>query len=1523
MSERSPSRYALGRGTEPAAEASFLRNFVNQWWFESGLEDEIRRMAIRTERTFAGRYPPVEGYNPFEDREALRGFENNLHFFRDSRSPAETEAIKRWVLESKRRQEELEAMVGHNLNVSGFLAGILTPGNILTGPLGIGRGFVRGALTGAAQGVLGEAIDSGIRQATMPAETAGNPPVTIAGAAIFGAALGGAIGKFIDMQALGRFDVAQARLEAWQQQSAAGVPASQRVLPDFPDRPPDMAPPPPPTMRPRGEGEVPVPEPRVETPSAAAPPPPPAPPAPPPPAPEPRPPEPSPNAAFMEQWASSRALADRDGLTQEIEARSRRGETETKIAKALLPDEPLPVAKEIVRDVRATLGFPDPETRVEFEAWLRSAEGSEARMKRLESEIGAILRELEGAEGAEARRLILEFNRRMDQMAALADEAETPASTAPREVAESVATAAREASESIAAIRSASEADMPPEAPRMAADAPEALPATQVAETPSDASTGLPGPVAAPSGAPPPPPRQPPVGMRMPKQPSENADRIAPGALLDKLRWRQMPWHYLKNLPKGLIPEDLRQRVSQAADLLADSPGLHYVGERLGWRPEQSVENAVKVLSARLMRANRALTDAWFAHLGVERSGAGTMGQIARRLTTVHQRVAGGEGKMTWSEFNREVGMALAQGSHPDPNVMRAMKAHREFYDWYQQQAIDLGLLLTPEKLASRIQSRAAILNRIEQQQLPELARMLDKAEAAEAKRGPRHRTLMTPEMKKAWDDTIAELRQVSEDMNRATEGWTRLLSGQDLEAYRALVERRRTLAAQLQDLRKAAGQDTEPVTQRLREKIDHLLNLADELHVKLDADRELQERMARMGEKADQAYVPHVWMPEAIARDPSGLAEIIAKDWVQRQKFGWEQVRPDVVQLRADALVANMAGGGPGDALRAVLVRWNTIRGMTPDEAASKADAIVRPLLPSLRESGWNRLKREVQSLRGKDGDREWTLEQRMIVSKALEDAEVPLTIKNNGETFGTGIVDAIFDVDSTARTQMDFGSGKGHAESRTITAATADLAPWLHLNADELALQYHRTMAPLLETARRFGDANLTRFIEALRHDLTSEGVPLQVQDRIVGALTDLRDVVADRYGMPSDPTLWTPRILRMQMQFAVLTQMGKAVLSAVTDLGRTGWAIGFREMFGTVLDAVAKERKGLKMAMAEADEMGAAAEMVLMSRAHEIAGIHPGDFGRTKVERFFDRASNTLNLVNLLAPWTDLIKRFTGAVLQSQIVKDSVAMAEGTITPERLKILRERVSDEMALRIAAAWDAQGRPSHGRLALASTPGWQDQEAAQALRGAIARVTETAVPTPGAADRPLFMREPWGRMVFLYRGFALGATQRVLGAALQERDKRALSGITAMIALAWLVEGGRQSPHERHPIMSFERLYSAVERSGVMGILTDVNTMVEVYSGNQLGARPLLGLDPEPWNKNPNWVRLAGTATLGGAPALEPWMQAIWAFTSDEATGSQQAAAVRRLILFNNLLYWDGLVSSIQRDVGSTLEGK
>ena len=46
-----------------------------------------------------------------------------------------------------------------------------------------------------------------------------------------------------------------------------------------------------------------------------------------------------------------------------------------------------------------------------------------------------------------------------------------------------------------------------------------------------------------------------------------------------------------------------------------------------------------------------------------------------------------------------------------------------------------------------------------------------------------------------------------------------------------------------------------------------------------------------------------------------------------------------------------------------------------------------------------------------------------------------------------------------------------------------------------------------------------------------------------------------------------------------------------------------------------------------------------------------------------------------------------------------------------------------------------------------------------------------------------------------------------------------------------------------------------------------------------------------------------------------------IWSFASDNAEGDDKARAVRRLIPFNNLVWWDGLVDQMQRSAGKALE--
>src|SRR5690606_25719668 len=139
----------------------------------------------------------------------------------------------------------------------------------------------------------------------------------------------------------------------------------------------------------------------------------------------------------------------------------------------------------------------------------------------------------------------------------------------------------------------------------------------------------------------------------------------------------------------------------------------------------------------------------------------------------------------------------------------------------------------------------------------------------------------------------------------------------------------------------------------------------------------------------------------------------------------------------------------------------------------------------------------------------------------------------------------------------------------------------------------------------------------------------------------------------------------------------------------------------------------------------------------------------------------------------------------------------------------------------------------------------WADAELRDRFRAALRTAVDAAVMRPGAADRPSFLSRPLGQLLFLYKGFAVAATQRMLMAGLQQRDARVLAGVLSSVAIARLIAGPARGAHDRPPIASWERLFTAVERSGATGVLGDINTAIEMLSGNAAGLRPLLGMDP------------------------------------------------------------------------------
>jgi len=264
---------------------------------------------------------------------------------------------------------------------------------------------------------------------------------------------------------------------------------------------------------------------------------------------------------------------------------------------------------------------------------------------------------------------------------------------------------------------------------------------------------------------------------------------------------------------------------------------------------------------------------------------------------------------------------------------------------------------------------------------------------------------------------------------------------------------------------------------------------------------------------------------------------------------------------------------------------------------------------------------------------------------------------------------------------------------------------------------------------------------------------------------------------------------------------------------------------------------------------------------------------------------------------------------------MIEDSVAWAAGKLPQDRIeKLAAAGISESWAKRFARQWTEAGSQKGDSLFLANTEAWTDREAVNRFRAILASEVNVAVITPGAADKFNFMSGAVGKTMMQYRSFGLAATQRVLMSGLQARDRSALLGALSMVALAAIVDSARR-PDYIDLDMS-EVMFRSVETSGVLGIFSDINSALEIASGNQFGLRPMLGFNP--LIKDTNWASRTG-AIAGAAPSQ--FLQLLYAVSDPDATASEQARAYRYTLPFNNVVWWDDIVTRQQRGLAETLE--
>lgn len=949
------------------------------------------------------------------------------------------------------------------------------------------------------------------------------------------------------------------------------------------------------------------------------------------------------------------------------------------------------------------------------------------------------------------------------------------------------------------------------------------------------------------------------------------SDRKIDG-LLSKIRWKQFPWFVLTN---NKFEGEVGELIAQAAHTLASVPGLELEGNAKGNATVlDSVEARATVYQSRYIAAEAIHRAAMVEQMGRPFVAAGP---TRARLLEILERIAPAaakklaNGERTPVAWDILVRRALTNPEEAtDQQTKKAAAAWREFFDEILKDGARTGVFIVDE-----------------------------------------HKELAT----KALRDRL--------------ERWERFLEridAFDVEFFEGLVA-------------KPIGEfllKAESLGPVRRELVYLARNLRAIAESAIDETRELLRIAVENPPKKIKNYVPRLWLKSEVRRRKTELDGILARHGVsspiQRAQI-ISVLADDPLRDRIDAIIEAMIKD------KETFGVWDatTFRRLLENQ--------VRQIIDSVEPS---RFEIEVASLLGRRVPRNWTAERRAALIEAFEQAARASGATEEQVRAIKQSVDwsLIWEGLHTATPTFDVARPTRFSMERTLAEIPDQVlldAGFLDPTITGTAGVYLRDVSRSIALSDLLGDPTgayglvnvlfeaLGQIAEITRTQPFSNQASVLIEEykRVYSAFSDLRDIVLLKFGLPDDPDAISARAAQFATASAVAAQLGMAAFSALADVGRIAMAVGLKKAGVTTL-LWAFDRRIREIGKRETQVLGLAADVILAGRSRGWFEQLALSRDRLAIERWAQLASEAIPIASLLAPWTDLASQWATLSIGSELIRLSLALVDGKASKDDIRrAAMFGVDLPFAQAIVREWKTAGSPkiaANGTtLYLPSTNDWLDKSVVDRWRSTLATLVQShGVIRAQAADVPKFMRTPLGRALFLYRSFALAATWKILASGLQQADGYVLSGLLAMLGIAYVVEAFTESRYEIDT--PTHRLLRAIERSGALGIFSDINRTLSAATTGQVDVRRVLGLVPgassivdlrPPIRSRATRELEDRLATLSGA-AIGPWIRLSAALAEGGPFYPETVRAVRDMIWGQNLLWWRFAVDSLEREVVS-----
>lgn len=431
------------------------------------------------------------------------------------------------------------------------------------------------------------------------------------------------------------------------------------------------------------------------------------------------------------------------------------------------------------------------------------------------------------------------------------------------------------------------------------------------------------------------------------------------------------------------------------------------------------------------------------------------------------------------------------------------------------------------------------------------------------------------------------------------------------------------------------------------------------------------------------------------------------------------------------------------------------------------------------------------------------------------------------------------------------------GALRERTLDIPDDLIEDFLERDVEVVSRYVQQSVTRDIELTRRFGDVSMKEQLDAIADEydeLIAKAGGKRLLDLVDEKLARMKDLRALRdryrgtYGVPQDPMRLVSRAARMAKTFNVLTMMGGATISSIPDISRVVMTEGFQRAYGTAAAHLwGEHRKTLRsMSRKEANRAGVALDMVLGLRALQMADISDVMGRRSQLESALFQGANMMFLANGLNLWNTAMKEWAATAISDRVLEAAGQLARGKASKiSETKLARSGIDADMAARIQAMAKTHGETIDG-VRMPNTSAWTDLGAAKAFREAISQDVERTILTPGAGDRALWTSTEFGSLVAQFQSFGQATIPRTIISGLQEHEISMLQGVLLAVALGGAVEESKRWLRgDDSPRTSGEIVVNAVDRSGVTGMVMNINSVVDNVSNGQVSLQALAGQTP------------------------------------------------------------------------------